>query len=176
MENMKEYAKLVSTLVQCEWIDGKSKLVQEMNAREAENYEKVFANIKDEIAKAERDIKETKEELVRARRIRRNRLEYDAMAKVINQNEDRATTSQKIDDVKAELERLKATEASLEEKLEERKKQFHVLVQSIHNLQALLDEDNMRFDTNLKTSTSTPNDGGGTPDLDDADMIVMDSS
>ena len=48
----------------------------------------------------------------------------------------------KIEDVKAELDNLKATEDALETKLESRKKQFHVLVQSIHNLQALLDEDN----------------------------------
>merc|ERR1719330_1839048 len=43
---------------------------------------------------------------------------------------------------KAELDDLKATEDALETKLESRKKQFLVLVQSIHNLQALLDEDN----------------------------------
>ena len=72
-------------------------------------------------------------------------MEYDAMAKVINKNPDRATQGLKIEDIKAELEVLKAAEASLEDKLESRKKQFHVLVQSIHNLQALLEEDHSSF-------------------------------
>ena len=48
---------------------------------------------------AEEEIRQTKEELVKARIIRRNRMEYDAMAKVINKNPDRATQEKKIEDV-----------------------------------------------------------------------------
>ena len=69
-------------------------------------------------------------------------MEYDALAKVINENPDRETQGRKIEEIKAEIESYKATEAALEDKLESRKKQFHVLIQSIHNLQALLNEDN----------------------------------
>merc|ERR1712083_503442 len=88
---------------------------------------------------------------VEARKVRRNRMEYDALAKVISKNPYRSTQGKKIEDVKAELDDLKTAEDALEAKLESRKKQFHVLVQSIHNLQALLDEDNdTAFHTRIK--------------------------
>ena len=89
-------------------------------------------------------------------------MEYDAMAKVINKNPDRATQGLKIEDIKNEIERLKVTEAALEDKLDSRKKQFHVLVQSIHNLQALLDEDH---EINLATDKES---------VDEDDVVIMD--
>ena len=55
-----------------------------MNAREADTYEQLFERIRSEIDQAEKEINETKIELEKARKIRRNRMEYDAMAKVIN--------------------------------------------------------------------------------------------
>merc|ERR1739844_509889 len=141
-ENLKNYSRLMNQIANAEWIEHKTKLVQEMNNVEAQNYEQLYDQIKDEIRKAEEDIRKTKEELVQARKVRRNRMEYEAMAKVINKNPDRFTQGSKIEDIKLEIEHLKLTEATLEDKLESRRKQFHVLVQSIHNLQSLLDADN----------------------------------
>jgi len=141
-DNNKQFSRLTASIAQCEWSENKSKLVQEMNRTEAKNYEKLYEKIKLEISQAEEEIRQTKEDLVKARKVRRNRMEYDALAKVINKNPDRLTQGKKIEDVKTELDDLKAAEDALEAKLESRKKQFHVLVQSIHNLQALLDEDN----------------------------------
>ena len=53
-----------------------------MNEREADTYEQLFERIRSEIGQAEKEIFETKIELEQARKIRRNRMEYDAMAKV----------------------------------------------------------------------------------------------
>merc|ERR1739844_21121 len=141
-DNKMHYSRLMASIAQCEWTENKSKLVQDMNRTEAKNYEKLYEQIKLEISQAEEEIRQTKADLVEARKVRRNRMEYDALAKVISKNPDRSTQGRKIEDVKAELDDLKATEDALETKFESRKKQFHVLVQSIHNLQALLDEDN----------------------------------
>jgi len=150
-DNKKQFSRLMASIAQCEWSENKSKLVQNMNRTEAKNYEKLYEKIKLEISQAEEQIRQTKEDLVEARKVRRNRMEYDALAKVINKNPDRLTQGKKIDDVKAELDDLKTAEDALEAKLESRKKQFHVLVQSIHNLQALLDEDNdTAFHTRIK--------------------------
>merc|ERR1719376_1788450 len=93
--------------------DAKSKLVQEMNEAEA-------------------GIQEAKKELEQARLVRRNRMEYDAMAKQINKYPSRERTGKNISEVKSELERLRAEEESLDMKLQMRKNQFHVLVNSIH--------------------------------------------
>ena len=132
-------------MAQCEWIESKSRLVQKMNRVEAENYEVLYDKIKDQIAHAEEEIRQTKDELIQARKIRRNRMEYDAMARKISENPDRASQGDKIDKTRAELDSLKEAERALEDKLEARKKQFLVLVQSIHNLQALLDEDDSSY-------------------------------
>ena len=157
----------MASMAQCEWTESKSKMVQEMNRKEAENYQLLFDNIKTEITKAEVEIRETKEELISARKIRKNRMEYDALAKVINENPDRATQGLKIEEIKSELEKLKETEAALEDKLESRKKQFHVLVQSIHNLQQLLNEDN-EIGTNFE-----PENGDETKSSED--VVVMET-
>jgi THO complex subunit 7 len=70
----------MNQIANAEWIEHKTKLVQEMNNVEAQNYEQLYDQIKDEIRKADEDIRQTKEELVQARKVRRNRMEYDAMA------------------------------------------------------------------------------------------------
>ena len=80
---MKTHAKFRAQLLQCQWTDEKTKLVQAMNEREANTYEQLFERIRSDIEQAEKEINETKIELEQARKIRRNRMEYDAMAKVI---------------------------------------------------------------------------------------------
>ena len=151
-DHRKQHSRLLATLAQCEWIHGKSSLVRDMNRKEAENYEKLYDQINGEIVQAEKEIQTTKKELIEARKIRRNRMEYDALAKVINENPDRETQGRKIEEIKAEIESYKATEAALEDKLESRKKQFHVLVKSIMDLQALLEEDT---DTSIENGLSS---------------------
>ena len=83
---MQTHAKLRAQLLQCQWTDEKTKLVQAMNEREADTYERLFEKIRYEIEQAEKQINETKIELDTARKIRRNRMEYDAMAKVFLKN------------------------------------------------------------------------------------------
>ena len=70
-------------MIQCQWTDEKTKLVQAMNVREAHTYDQLFERIRSEVEQAEKEIRETKVELEKARKVRRNRMEYDAMAKVI---------------------------------------------------------------------------------------------
>lgn len=140
-EDVKMHAKLNSALMQIEWSDAKSKLVQEMNVQEATNYEQLLGKIQTKIAEADADIQEAKKELEQARLIRKNRMEYDAMAKQINQYPSRDITGKTIGEIKSDLERLKGEEENLDLKLQMRKNQFHVLVNSIHQLQALLEQE-----------------------------------
>ena len=140
-DDIRTHAKLMSQLMQIEWSDAKSKLVQEMNIKEASNYEGILEKIKTQIESAEADIVEAKKELQEARHIRKNRMEYDAMAKQINQYPSREVTGKNIEDIQTELARLTEEEERLDSKLQMRKNQFHVLVHSIHQLQALLDKE-----------------------------------
>jgi len=161
-EDVKMHAKLNSALMLIEWSDAKSKLVQEMNVAEAGNYEQLLTTIQTKINQAEADIQEAKKELEQARLVRRNRMEYDAMAKQINKYPSRERTGKNISEVKSELERLRAEEESLDMKLQMRKNQFHVLVNSIHQLQALLDQEEEEEEAAAKSAANngvkmTPN-------------------
>jgi len=137
--DVKRHAGLVAQLLHIEWTDAKSKLVQEMNEREANNYESILEGIQSKLEEAEKDIIEAKRELDQARLVRRNRMEYDSMAKTIQAFPSRDESGKNIDQVSGELERLKREEEELDAKLQQRKKQFHVLVNSIHQLQEMLE-------------------------------------
>ena len=91
--------------------------------------------IQSKLKEAESDIAEAKSELEQARLVRRNRMEYDAVAKTIQAYPSREESGKNIVEVTAHLERLKEEEEELDTKLQQRKKQFHVLVNSIHQLQ-----------------------------------------
>ena len=45
-ENVKQYSRLMASLAQCEWIESKTKLVQDMNKVEAKNYDQLYDDIK----------------------------------------------------------------------------------------------------------------------------------
>ncbi|KAJ7314523.1 THO complex subunit 7 [Desmophyllum pertusum] len=128
-------------LAQCEFAIGKTQTVFEMNELETENYEKIYSEIEQSISNAYEEIASCKTELQQAKRIRRNRQEYDALAKVISQHPERQETLKQIEELDKELNSLTNTKESLFSKLELRQKQFHLLINTIHELQRMLDED-----------------------------------
>jgi len=132
--------RMLAQLAQCEFAVTKSQLSSQMMAAELENYEKLSHTIEKGISDAKLHIEDTKVNLKRTKTIRRNKIEYDVLAKVINEQPDRKETEEKLDKCKKELASLDATKDQLEKRLELRRKQFHVLITSIHQLQALLDE------------------------------------
>ena len=71
-------------LAACEASEAKSSLVREMNDAETLKYDKLYADIERGIEATREDIKRTKSDLDEARRVRRNRMQYDALAKVKN--------------------------------------------------------------------------------------------
>ncbi|TRY80128.1 hypothetical protein TCAL_10038 [Tigriopus californicus] len=138
----KQYERIMTLLATCQWVDQRTKLVQAMNKTEMSKCDKVYDQISHAIAEAQLNIEHERDDLIQARKIRKNRMEYDALAKEICKNPDRNTTGKKLEEIQAEINTLRLMEDALDEKLEMRKKQFHVLVHSIHELQRLLDVDN----------------------------------
>ncbi|NWR58088.1 THOC7 protein, partial [Bucorvus abyssinicus] len=139
-----QYQRMLSTLSQCEFSMGKTLLVYDMNLREMENYEKIYKDIgKDEqiIAAAHEKISECKKQILQAKRIRKNRQEYDALAKVIQHHPDRHETLKQLEALGKELQHLSHIKENVEDKLELRRKQFHVLLSTIHELQQTLEND-----------------------------------
>ena len=143
---------MLTQLASIEWNMTKSRLAADMNTAELDNYSNVHQKVEAGIISAREEIDETKAELVEAKRIRKNRMEYDALAKVcptklrlipvlsnsvqvIMNHSDRESSEARLEQVKAEQRQLEEKQVKLEDKLDIRKKQFHVLVSTIHQLQ-----------------------------------------
>ncbi|CAJ0937281.1 unnamed protein product [Ranitomeya imitator] len=98
-------------------------------------------NYESSIAAAHEKIAECKKQILQAKRIRKNRQEYDALAKVIQHHPDRHETLKQLEALDKELKQLSHTKENVEDKLELRRKQFHVLLSTIHELQQTLEND-----------------------------------
>ncbi|KAJ8302366.1 hypothetical protein KUTeg_021353 [Tegillarca granosa] len=135
------YQRMLASLTQCEYTIEKSVKVHQMNLKEQENYDKLSKQIAEKIKGATEKIAECKNELQQAKRIRKNRQEYDALAKVIQQHPDRQETMRQLQALDKEVSSLEESKESLEQKLDLRRKQFHVLIAAIHELEKILEED-----------------------------------
>ncbi|XP_068714608.1 THO complex subunit 7 homolog [Montipora foliosa] len=135
------YQKIQLQLAQCEFAIRKTQTVFEMNELETDNYEKIYDDIEQSITHAYEEIASCKTELQQAKRIRRNRQEYDALAKVIAKHPERQETLKQIEELEKELNSFTETKESLLSKFELRQKQFHLLINTIHELQRMLEED-----------------------------------
>ncbi|XP_061900492.1 THO complex subunit 7 homolog [Entelurus aequoreus] len=156
-ESFTQYQRMLGTLTQCEFSMGKTLMVYDMNLKEMENYETIYSNIEENITSAHEKIAECKKEIQRAKRVRKNRQEYDALAKVIEHHPDRHETLKQLEALDKELQRLSNTKENVDAKLELRKKQFHVLLSTIQELQQTLETDE-KCDTD--DSQQSPTESG----------------
>lgn len=101
------HERMLSQLAQCEFAQKKSRLVSNMSREELDSYEKLSKEIEIQIEEAKEDIEKTKIELQEAKRVRKNRIEYDVLAKVINEQPDRLETDIKLATLQQELATLK---------------------------------------------------------------------
>uniref|UniRef100_A0A670JA26 Uncharacterized protein n=1 Tax=Podarcis muralis TaxID=64176 RepID=A0A670JA26_PODMU len=153
-EGYTQYQRMLSTLSQCEFSMGKTLLVYDMNLREMENYEKIYKDIENNIAAAHEKIAECKKQILQAKRIRKNRQEYDALAKVIQHHPDRHETLKQLEALGKELQHLSHIKENVEDKLELRRKQFHVLLSTIHELQQTLERNPLELLRRLQDPVS----------------------
>ncbi|KAH3893048.1 hypothetical protein DPMN_017187 [Dreissena polymorpha] len=153
--------RMLMTLAQSDHAIQKSAQVYKMNLLEQEKYSQLnqqigkYSELNQQIGKyselnqqivnqiqeAEQKIIGSKKELLEAKQIRKNRQEYDTMAKDIQKHPDRLGTTKKLELVAEELSQLEETKKTMEQKLDMRRKQFHVLISAIHELQAMLEEE-----------------------------------
>lgn len=91
----------------CEHAMKKSQAVSNMNVEEMLIYDNMSNEIDNNINNTKTEIDLAKEELKKAKTIRRNRMEYDVLAKLIIQHPPRTETSKRLDDLKDELQALK---------------------------------------------------------------------
>ncbi|GAB0087741.1 THO complex protein 7 [Sergentomyia squamirostris] len=146
------YDRMLAQLAQCEFAVTKSDFASRMMEQELKNYESISQAIEKGIDVAKVQIEHSKENLVLAKKIRKNRMEYDVLSKVINQQPDRKKTLLQLDVVKEELNQLQDTRQELQRKLNNRRKEFLVLMRAIKELQGSLVEDEEEGENNDSAS------------------------
>lgn len=97
----------------CEHAMKKSQAVSLMNIEEMSIYDNMSKTIDCNIKNTKTEIDHAKEELKKAKTIRRNRMEYDVLAKLIIQHPARTDTTKRLDDLKDELQALKVNSIKL---------------------------------------------------------------
>lgn len=140
-ETENAYEMMLAVLSHIEFGLFRNQLVLDMNKLEQENYEHLYQNIDYEIEKAKLNIIKSKSDLQEARKIRKNRQEYDVIAKEINKFPDRHEMQLSVERLEKQLENLKQTKNDLNHKIELRRKQFSVLVKSVSTLKCLIEND-----------------------------------
>ncbi|XKL61722.1 hypothetical protein PGB90_001555 [Kerria lacca] len=133
--------QLYGQMSQLEYMFEKSRIASRMNEEEIVNYGKLADEIKEKIEKTKIEIQNAKEELQKAKVYRKNRMEYEVIANVIDKHPERKETENKLTSIKKELSNLEEAKQQLDKKLEMRRKHFHVLVASLYQLQAILDNE-----------------------------------
>lgn len=131
--------RLKLQLFQSEQAGLKAHQVLKMHNFEVNNYENIFKKIDERVLEAQEKQVVCKSELMQAKKLRRNKCEYDSLAGVILSHADRLETLNKLSILQQEIDSLEDTRKDLEQKLEKRRKQFQVLLDAGQLLQQILD-------------------------------------
>ena len=135
------YEQMMLSLSNAEFGLLRNHFIYEMNRVEQENYQILYEKINSEIEKAKKRIIESKVDLQEARKIRKNRQEYDVLARQIQNYRDRSEMAQTIKSLEEKVEHLKKVDVEYAKKIDLRRKQFSVVLQSLSSLKCLIDTD-----------------------------------
>lgn len=128
------YNQVVSMLAQCEFSYSKSRCIRKMTEAECKHYETVKAEMETEIEQASMDSTLIREELVRADNYRKNNLEYEAIAKNIKKHPDRKQSQRRLLKLHTDICQYKEKLEKLKQKLEKRRKQVRIVMNSLEQL------------------------------------------
>lgn len=133
---------------------------------ELKNYGDISRAIDVAIEQAKEQIVQSKANLITAKKIRKNRMEYDLLSEVISRHPDRKETTTKLETLKREHEELVKELKELEQKIESRRDDFTVLMRAIKELQ--------RMDVNTDRNTDRNAEPIDNSDDDYDDAMIID--
>lgn len=139
------------------------KQVRHTCAEELQRYAALEDDLEVKIAAAQGDVETLKVLLQEEKLKRQHRAECEVMSKKINDFPDPATSEAAIAALREDMKRLEGESQRTDDKLEERRKQFKLLLHSIFELQSAIREDN---------TIATAADVGNNEDDADADDTV----
>lgn len=123
-EESPQVDKILAQLANCEFSVLKSELSEQMVDDELKSYKKINDNIAEKTDIARDQIELSKEQLVKAKEIRKNKLEYSSLARLIKQEPDRKEIIKKHEALKEELLKKDEEFEKQNRVLEKRRKDF----------------------------------------------------
>lgn len=159
-----QYYRLQAQLAICTLNAKKSEYTNKMIQNELKNYENLSGSIEQSIDVVKDNIESLKQEFALAKRIRKNRMEYDVLAKSIMSQPDRKETTKQLETLKNELKDLEDESSKLQRKIKSRQNDFFVLMRSIKELDSKLSSDD---DSSSDSSSSDSDDIEGNMSVDD---------
>jgi len=151
------YDKITAQMALVEHSRRRSDLVHRQNKKQLESYTNLHAEMEQNIAQKKEEIATQKTNLEKAKTIKQNRILYDLLAKAIENEPPRAETNRRLQSLKEELAQLAEEKRLLDEELDTRRKQFHVLSTSANSLAKLLSESkNDKVDKENESSHPEP--------------------
>jgi THO complex subunit 7 len=152
------YEQMIASLSHAEFGLLRNQFILDMNKMEQDNYDELYKRIDGEIEKAKKKILDSKLELQEARKIRKNRQEYDMLARQIQNYPDRAEMQTTIKSLEEKLESLKRVDNEYVKKLELRRKQFSVVLQALSSMKNLIENDSKLEDVILNQASDENNE------------------
>ncbi|KAH9284638.1 THO complex subunit 7 -like protein [Echinococcus granulosus] len=128
---------ILEKILQCENAMDQALLIQLMNMEQSNRYSELL----EEIETARIDITNQRERLKTARVIRKNRQEYHNLAKIVQEYPERQESLRKLQKMRTELNNLENTNKMYDERISLRKKQFHLFLVALRDLQKLVEQD-----------------------------------
>ena len=135
------YEQMIVSLSQVEFGLLRNHFIYDMNKMEQEHFKVLYEKINNEIEKAEKKIIESKLELQEAKKVRKNRQEYDILAKQIENYPDRLEMQSNIRNLEEKVENMKKLDGEYTKKIDLRRKQFTVVLRSLSSLRCLIEND-----------------------------------
>lgn len=166
------YDRLMAQFAQCQFAALKNVHTLDMIKEEQENYTKLAEKHKESIEIAKEEIEASKKELIVAKEIRKNKMEYDLLASLIEEQPDRKGTEKQIETIKKEIEKLTQKKLKMEHKFEKRRNDFTLLMYTIHELEQQLEEENSSGSSSSSSESdaaSESNDNNGIMEVSDED-------
>ncbi|ALC43592.1 thoc7 [Drosophila busckii] len=162
------YDRLMVQFSQCQFAALKNVQTLKMIQEENGNYSKLAEKHKESIEIAKEEIEASKKELITAKEIRKNKMEYDNLASLIEKQPDRKTTEKQIEVIKKTIDKLSQKKLKMEHKFNKRRNDFTLLMYTIHELEQHLEEENSCG----SSSASSCSDVASEQDLNDNNGIM----
>ncbi|CAH0562500.1 unnamed protein product [Brassicogethes aeneus] len=151
-ENQQMYDKLLGQINLCELSRKRSSLLSKSNETQLTKYMELYSEYERKITDIKHEIERQKSELEKSKRVKQNKIMYDLLAKSIDQEPARKDTNEKLTLLQSEIKELNEVRRKYDQKLDQRRKQFHILSTSANMLHEKIENEDKTEQNSMNAS------------------------